>query len=102
MVDSRETVVVSVNHARADGSVILAAKSCDYGPAPASGVTRAELVIGAWLLVPETGKPEQTRAVYISQVDPKGSIPKSLVGGKMKENGQKIAHVRAAMKKKLG
>jgi hypothetical protein len=37
--------------------------------------------------------------VYFSKIDPKGSIPKSVAAGKMKENGLRVANLKKFLKK---
>ena len=56
------------------GRQILIAKSTPIKDVPETKeAVRAELIVGGWILTP-TGD-SQTKAIFITQSDPKGSIP---------------------------
>lgn len=46
--------------------------------------------------------PAETQVIVVSQIDPKGSVPKSVAAGKMKEGGVRVAGIAKAMQKKFG
>ena len=72
-------------------------RSCDYPHPEVKGVVRAELFGGAFILekIDET----HTRVTYISDADPKGSIPQMVKNFVSGSQGQVAGLVEPAMKK---
>ncbi|KAL1525170.1 hypothetical protein AB1Y20_020041 [Prymnesium parvum] len=76
-----------------DGAVAVALRSLDVpGCAPPAGHTRTDLTCGGYLAIP-TG-PESTLMKYVNMLDPKGSIPSSVVKITVPDRAMVVARVR--------
>eukprot|EP01065_Artemidia_motanka_P052193 TRINITY_DN9354_c2_g1_i1.p1 TRINITY_DN9354_c2_g1~~TRINITY_DN9354_c2_g1_i1.p1 ORF type:complete len:265 (+),score=71.13 TRINITY_DN9354_c2_g1_i1:97-891(+) len=90
----REFVYTISSKKLEDGSAISVQRSVEW-PASAAKVQRGQILIGGMHLKPD--REGHTRITYIGQVDPCGSIPKSVIGFFVDD----MAHTLGRMQKEL-
>ena len=99
-VQGRDFCRLAITRQYPDGTVIMSNFSHEHPDYPPNKkFTRGEIIIGGWILKPDPSNPKHTLAVSVNQVDPKGSIPKSLVNKAIKKRGFVVQKVSEAMNK---
>lgn len=97
ILDNREFLSLCRLIRQDDGSVIRVATSINFPGIPVTkDFIRGQIIITGYLLTPKSDT--QTHVIRISQVDPKGSIPKFLVNTAKKKTGDYVQNLRAAVK----
>lgn len=82
-VSRRDFVYVSHSLNYPNGTIVLGAKSIEFEACPPTDdAVRGEIEVAGWILEPYEGG---TMATYITQADPKGSIPTSIVNSATKD-----------------
>eukprot|EP00698_Gefionella_okellyi_P019692 TRINITY_DN6074_c0_g2_i1.p1 TRINITY_DN6074_c0_g2~~TRINITY_DN6074_c0_g2_i1.p1 ORF type:complete len:448 (+),score=75.17 TRINITY_DN6074_c0_g2_i1:29-1345(+) len=93
---ARDMVILTVRHVDEDGSVFLCAKSIEHPSVPVrSSHVRANCKVSAFKLNSINDK--QTKASYVSLVDPGGWIPASLTAKLAEGQALRVANVRKFM-----
>eukprot|EP00002_Diphylleia_rotans_P012811 TRINITY_DN2500_c0_g1_i2.p1 TRINITY_DN2500_c0_g1~~TRINITY_DN2500_c0_g1_i2.p1 ORF type:complete len:963 (+),score=192.46 TRINITY_DN2500_c0_g1_i2:52-2940(+) len=91
-----------IEHAKEeeDGTFIVVSTSIRHAQVPANpNFVRGDLQCGGWILAPIAGKPNATKATYVVQVDPCGSIPLFVINMMATKQPLCIAAVRKCVEK---
>lgn len=101
MISDRDFVIIGVEIPEQDGSFTIVYTSCVHKDRPEVKKTvRAELYIGGWRITPDKDDPEnKCHAVYITQMNPKGSIPKYFVNKTADNQGSTPRKINECLKK---
>jgi hypothetical protein len=103
MVSGRDFCFLGITVHFPDGRIIIAVSSAEHKDCPpVKKYVRAELIIGGWILTPDSDDENKTFAQYISQSDLKGNIPKKIVNSVSEKQGLLVHKVNDAMKKYTG
>mmetsp|Transcript_32548 Transcript_32548/g.28814 ORF Transcript_32548/g.28814 Transcript_32548/m.28814 type:complete len:230 (+) Transcript_32548:276-965(+) len=81
MISDRDFCFIGAHVQEEDGTHIICYSSAEHSEAPiVKKVVRGELFIGGWVIIPDKDDPQnKSYAYYITQTNPKGSIPKYFV-----------------------
>jgi hypothetical protein len=101
LISNRDFVMIGVELTEDDGSYTLCYTSCEHKDKPdAKKTVRAELYIGGWRITPDKDDPEnKCQVVYMSQMNPKGSIPKYFVNKTSDSQGSTPRKINECLKK---
>ena len=101
MISDRDFCMISGTIKQDDGSYVTIATSVEHPDCPeVKKCVRAECVIGGWIIIPDAEDPEhKCMCYYITQSDPKGSIPKMFVNKVAKNQGLMPMTINETMKK---
>lgn len=99
-VQGRDFSLLTMSYEYPDGRIVLTRFSHEHPDYPPNKkYTRGEIINGGWILTPDPKNPNRTFAVLLSQVDPKGSLPKSIVNKAIKKRGFMVKKVAEVMEK---
>lgn len=101
LVSDRDFCMISATFKEDDGKYVIIATSVEHPDCPdVKKVVRADLIIGGWIITPDATDPEnKCYAYYITQTNPKGSVPKMFVNQVSKNQGMLPREIYNAMKK---
>lgn len=100
-VSDRDFCMISAGFEDTDGTYIIIATSVEHPDCPeVKKCVRADLTIGGWIIAPDADDPDsKCWAYYITQTDPKGSVPKVFVNQVAKGQGMLPKSINECMKK---
>ena len=81
MISDRDFCFIGASVKEDDGTILICYTSAEHPDAPeVKKCVRGELYVGGWVIIPDKEEPEaKCHATYITQSNPKGSVPKYFV-----------------------
>ena len=93
IIDKRDCVTLTKFQQENDGTCIFVGGSIPHPDYPVKqSPVRCEIPLWGWILTPRNGN--TTNLIYIVLVDPKGSVPKSMINTFYKDQAMSVRNVR--------